>query len=110
MRGFHLSHSKLAFLIGLVFLSFLPFVGVLDLHHTFAEFDHDGHEHSAFDICQWVQHHANSTLDCFNPLADSVQAPQSPLIVPAISTFSIQHTSPVYAPRPPPISSSITFS
>jgi hypothetical protein len=33
------------------------------VHHALAAADHDGHEHSAADLCQWVQEHtATSTL------------------------------------------------
>lgn len=33
------------------FLGLLPFAGALEVHHIFAEADHDGHEHSDFDLC-----------------------------------------------------------
>ena len=46
--------------VGLVFFCQVPFVGALEIHHLFADVDHDGHQHSPFDLCQWVQHHIGS--------------------------------------------------
>ena len=34
----------------------------LEIHHVFAEVDHDGHQHSDDDLCQWVQSHAANSL------------------------------------------------
>ncbi|MCA9458646.1 MAG: hypothetical protein KC587_18420 [Nitrospira sp.] len=34
----------------------------LEIHHVFADVDHDGHQHSDFDLCQWVQSHAANSL------------------------------------------------
>lgn len=45
------------------FLGLLPFAGALEVHHIFAEADHDGHEHSDFDLCQWVQAHGSGSVD-----------------------------------------------
>ena len=53
---------KFVVLIGLIFFCLLPFSGALEIHHVFAEVDHDGHEHSEFDLCQWVQQHTSGAL------------------------------------------------
>ena len=56
--------------IGLVFLLlvFAPFAVAQDVHHELAAADHDGHEHSDTDLCQWVQHHTAGSLDVGAPL------------------------------------------
>ncbi len=60
-----LSHTQvfLASTVVLLFLSLLPFAGALEIHHIFAEVDSDGHEHSDFDLCQWVQAHGSGSTD-----------------------------------------------
>lgn len=40
----------------------------LGVHHLFAEMDHDGHEHSEFDLCQWVQANTSSSLIGQDPI------------------------------------------
>lgn len=52
----------LALAVGLVLLSAVPFVHALEIHHLFADVDHDGHQHSDFDLCQWNQHHTANSL------------------------------------------------
>ena len=51
--------------IGLVLLllAIAPFAVAQDVHHELAAADHDGHEHSDTDLCQWVQHHTAGSLD-----------------------------------------------
>jgi hypothetical protein len=39
-----------------------PFASALEVHHELAAADDDGHEHSASDLCQWVQHHTGSSV------------------------------------------------
>lgn len=53
----------------LVFLLLVlaPFAGALEVHHALAAADHDGHEHSDFDLCQWVQHHTGHSLPAVMP-------------------------------------------
>ena len=46
-----------------IFFSLLPFASALDVHHIFAEVDHDGHEHSDFDLCQWVKANGSGSVD-----------------------------------------------
>jgi hypothetical protein len=52
----------LALVLGLLLLSFIPFVHALQIHHIFADVEHDGHQHSDFDLCQWTQQHTGNTL------------------------------------------------
>lgn len=56
--------------IGLVLLllAMAPFAVAQDVHHELAAADHDGHEHSDTDLCQWVQHHTAGSLDVGVPL------------------------------------------
>ena len=51
--------------IGLVLLllAIAPFAVAQDVHHELAAADHDGHEHSDTDLCQWVQHHTAGSLE-----------------------------------------------
>ena len=61
------SHSLLRRCISLAMLVILlglaPFAVAQDVHHELAAADHDGHEHSDTDLCQWVQHHTAGSLD-----------------------------------------------
>lgn len=54
-----------AMAIGLVLLllTIAPFAVAQDVHHELAAADHDGHEHSDTDLCQWLQHHTSGSLD-----------------------------------------------
>ena len=56
--------------IGLVLLllTIAPFAVAQDVHHELAAADHDGHEHSDTDLCQWLQHHTAGSLDVGAPL------------------------------------------
>lgn len=56
--------------IGLValLLTIAPFAVAQDVHHELAAADHDGHEHSDNDLCQWVKHHTAGFLDVGVPL------------------------------------------
>lgn len=56
--------------IGLVLLllAIMPFAVAQDVHHELAAADHDGHEHSDTDLCQWVQHQTAGSLDVGVPL------------------------------------------
>lgn len=56
--------------IGLVLLllAIAPFAVAQDVHHELAAADHDGHEHSDTDLCQWVQKHTSGSLDFGAPL------------------------------------------
>ncbi|MCP9471152.1 MAG: hypothetical protein NNA30_00255 [Nitrospira sp.] len=55
-----------AFLMALL-LALAPFAVAQDVHHALAAADTDGHEHSAHDICQWVDDHIAGSIDCDLP-------------------------------------------
>jgi len=95
---------KIAILVGLVFFCLLPFSGALEIHHVFAEVDHDGHEHSDFDLCQWVQQHANGIFTFEKPLTEVLplvvfqeKFSRNPLFVSLLGLL-------FQLPRPPPFS------
>lgn len=46
-----------------ILLGLAPFAVAQDVHHELAAADHDGHEHSDTDLCQWVQHHTAGSVD-----------------------------------------------
>jgi hypothetical protein len=52
----------------LLLLTIAPFAVAQDVHHELAAADHDGHEHSDTDLCQWVKHHTAGSLDVGAPL------------------------------------------
>mgnify|MGYP001618073103 CR=1 FL=1 len=52
----------------LLLLAIAPFAVAQDVHHELAAADHDGHEHSDTDLCQWVKHHTSGFLDVGTPL------------------------------------------
>jgi hypothetical protein len=52
----------------LLLLAIAPFAVAQDVHHELAAADHDGHEHSDIDLCQWVQHHTAGSLEDGAPL------------------------------------------
>jgi len=52
----------------LLLLAIAPFAVAQDVHHELAAADHDGHEHSDTDLCQWVQHHTAGSLDVGAPI------------------------------------------
>ena len=47
--------AAIAVFVSLIVFCLPIFANALEIHHIFAEVDHDGHEHSDSDLCQWVQ-------------------------------------------------------
>jgi hypothetical protein len=63
LKGGRKVRACLALALTLMLVTLAPFAAALEIHHALAAADHDGHEHSEFDLCQWVQEHtAHSTL------------------------------------------------
>ena len=48
--------------LGLSLVAFAPLAATLELHHALGEADADGHQHSAADLCSWVQSHVTSSI------------------------------------------------
>ena len=62
--------------LGLALLAFAPLAATLELHHALGEADQDGHQHSAADVCSWVQSHVSSSIvGCAPVLASQLAAP-----------------------------------
>ena len=91
--------------IGLVLLllAIAPFAVAQDVHHELAAADHDGHEHSDTDLCQWVQHHTAGSLDDGAPLL-TAQELVDLLELPADSVLLSIDLSVVGPSRAPPCS------
>ena len=90
--------------LALLLLVMAPFGSALAVHHDFAEVDHDGHQHSDFDICQWVEHHASGSFT-IQPIAvaepfplAALQADFNSALLPKNISFSTA------SPRAPPLS------
>ena len=74
VRGF--SFYLLLAVLGLCLLTFAPLAATLELHHLLGEADQDGHQHSAADVCSWVQSHVSSSIvDCAPVLASQPAQP-----------------------------------
>lgn len=67
-RLFGLLRASVALGMICVLLGLAPFAVAQDVHHELAAADHDGHEHSDTDLCQWVQHHTAGSFDLSAPL------------------------------------------
>ena len=67
-------------LLGLSLVAFAPLAATLELHHQLGEADQDGHQHSAVDLCSWVQSHVSSSIGGCAPILASQPA------VPALET------------------------
>jgi hypothetical protein len=67
-RALRLLQSSVATGLILLLLAIAPFAVAQDVHHELAAADHDGHEHSDTDLCQWLQHHTAGSLDVGAPL------------------------------------------
>ena len=76
VRGF--SFYLLLSVLGLSLLAFAPLAATLELHHQLGESDEDGHQHSAADLCSWVQSHVSSSIAGCAPILASQPAAPSP--------------------------------
>ena len=54
--------------LALLLIAIAPFAVAQDVHHELAAADHDGHEHSDTDLCQWVKHHTAGSFDVGAPI------------------------------------------
>jgi hypothetical protein len=83
-----------------VFLGLAPFAAALEIHHELAAADGDGHQHSDFDLCQWVQQHTGNSLLVVAPVAVSTAAagsyhyPEPPELISARSASSTSSRAP----------------
>lgn len=62
-RQLHINSGRIvALLLACMLLAMAPFAAALEIHHELAAADHDGHDHSDTDLCQWVQYHTSHSL------------------------------------------------
>ncbi|GKS58968.1 hypothetical protein YTPLAS18_24950 [Nitrospira sp.] len=87
----------------LLLLALAPFAVALEVHHVLAAADHDGHEHSDFDLCQWVQHHTGQSVLALAPLMERYILLLDDTIPPD-RFFLAAVLVPGGSPRAPPIS------
>jgi hypothetical protein len=86
--------------IVLLLLAIAPFAVAQDVHHELAAADHDGHEHSDNDLCQWLQHHTAGSLDVDAPpltaqkLVDRLELPADSVLL----SFELSTPGPSRAP------------
>src|SRR5438132_2281995 len=67
-------HIILVSLLALSLVALAPLAATLELHHQLGEADADGHQHSAADICSWVQSHVSSSIVGCTPILASQPA------------------------------------
>ncbi len=94
------SSSVVALLLACMLLVMAPFAAALEIHHELAAADHDGHEHSDTDLCQWVQYHTGHSLagDAPPPCAFLAEAPPPPVYQSILSSQSLATTRTSRAP------------
>jgi hypothetical protein len=86
--------------IVLLLLAIAPFAVAQDVHHELAAADHDGHEHSDNDLCQWLQHHTAGSIDVDAPpltalkLVDLLELPADSILL----SFELSTPGPSRAP------------
>ncbi|MDR4477274.1 MAG: hypothetical protein R3B11_14900 [Nitrospira sp.] len=103
----HCAHQKtssvVALLLVCMLLAMAPFAAALEIHHELAAADHDGHEHSDTDLCQWVQYHTGHSLvgDAPPPCSFLEEAPPPPVYRSILSSQSLSTTRTSRAPPLP---------
>jgi hypothetical protein len=95
--------SAVAFVLFVALLTLAPFAAALEVHHALAEADHDGHQHSEFDLCQWVQLHSASSID-LGPAATPTPAPPQQQVQPAADPLPAGICAATALSRGPPFS------
>ena len=92
--------SVVALLLACILLAIAPFAAALEIHHELAAADHDGHEHSDTDLCQWVQYHTGHSLvgDAPSPCSFLAEAPPPPVYRSILSSQSLATTRTSRAP------------
>jgi len=89
-------------LLGLCLLAFPPLAATLELHHALGEADEDGHQHSAADLCSWVQSHTSSSdVGCApvlasQPVQPAVEAPYHDRIIEHLLLASLPTRAPPF--------------
>lgn len=103
----HVMHRNstpvVALFVACLLLAMAPFAAALEIHHELAAADHDGHEHSDTDLCQWVQYHTGHSLigDAPVPCAFLAHAPPQVLRAPILVSQSLPASGSSRAPPLP---------
>lgn len=95
--------ASIAIALSLLLVTIAPFSTALAVHHDLAAADHDGHEHSDTDLCQWVQYHTGHSLVGEVPTVCSVLYPIAPRLHPQAFFFSITLSDSVSSRAPPAV-------
>jgi hypothetical protein len=91
----------LACALSLLLVVIAPFSTALAVHHELAAADHDGHEHSETDLCQWVQYHTGQSLVGDVPAVCSVLHATAPKIQPEPVRCALSRPDSVASRAPP---------
>lgn len=92
-----------ALLLACMLLAMAPFAVALEIHHDLAGADHDGHEHSDTDLCQWVQYHTGYSIAGDVPIACALLV-ESPSLFLYQPIFISQALATTRTSRAPPLS------
>ena len=102
MRETRLPILPLVLILGLSLVALAPLAATLELHHALGEADQDGHQHSAADLCSWVQSHVSSSIVGCAPAL--ISQPAAPALETPYSDRLIEHLLPTDLPaRAPPV-------
>jgi hypothetical protein len=93
--------ASIALAVSLLLLVIAPFSTALAVHHDLAAADHDGHEHSDTDLCQWVQYHTGHSLAGDVPTVYSLLQPIALRFHSQIIRISLSHANSIASRAPP---------
>jgi len=95
--------ASIALALSLLLVTIAPFSTALAVHHELAAADHDGHEHSDTDLCQWVQYHTGHSLVTDVPTVCSLLHPITPRLHPQALFFFITVSDSIASRAPPAV-------
>jgi hypothetical protein len=95
--------ASIAIALSLLLVVMAPFSTALAVHHELAQADHDGHEHSDTDLCQWVQYHTGHSLVGDVPTIYSLLYPIASKVYPPAFSFPIALSDSISSRAPPAI-------
>ena len=93
--------AVIALSVVVLLLALAPFSTALAIHHDFAAADHDGHEHSDTDLCQWVQYHAGHSLVADIPDVSSLFQPAERALPPVPIFYTLLLPDSIGSRAPP---------
>ena len=90
---------------GLLFLLLIemPFFSVLGVEHVLANAEPDGHAHSEFDLCDWLQIQTTGSLTFHIGLSSPVLIGTSDKVLQGTVVFNKQPSISSSPPRAPPL-------